>query len=44
MQIEIPESEVAESECPVDAALGYREYVLPEAVVLVRRASRANLA
>jgi hypothetical protein len=44
MQIEIPESEAAESQRPVDVALGYREYVLPEAVVLGRRASRANLA
>jgi uncharacterized membrane-anchored protein len=44
MVIEIPESEAAESERPMDAALGYREFVLPEAVVLGRRASRANVA
>ncbi|HLW96588.1 MAG TPA: hypothetical protein VKS25_14525 [Solirubrobacteraceae bacterium] len=42
MRIDVVESEVAGCERPVDAALGHREFALPEAVVLEHRVVRAN--
>jgi hypothetical protein len=43
MQIDVPESQVAGCERPVDAASGYREVALPETALLEHPVARANL-